>query len=89
MWMVFWNREREAECRRLSGRPPRHARASPPVSDQRDLLRKALAPIADEPVPSQLNSVAIIESPATALLPGLVGDCSHADAEPLAVSVAG
>jgi anti-sigma factor RsiW len=45
----------------LEGHPDVNRRVAA-FSDQRDLLRKALAPIADEPVPSQLNLSGMIES---------------------------
>ena len=47
--------EREAEVAIYLEGHPDMARSVAAFSDQRDLLRKALAPIADEPVPSQLN----------------------------------
>ena len=47
--------EREAEVAIYLEGHPDMARRVAAFSDQRDLLRKALAPIADEPVPSQLN----------------------------------
>ena len=45
----------------LEGHPDVNRRVAA-FSGQRDLLRKALAPIADEPVPSQLNLSGMIES---------------------------
>jgi anti-sigma factor RsiW len=45
----------------LEGHPDLARRAAA-FSDQRDLLREALAPVADEPVPSQLNMAGMIES---------------------------
>ena len=41
---------------------PDMARRIAAFADQRDLLRKALAPIADEPLPAQLNLSRIIEN---------------------------
>jgi anti-sigma factor RsiW len=54
--------EREAEVAIYLEGHPDMARRVAAFSDQRDLLRKALAPIADEPVPSQLNLSGMIES---------------------------
>ena len=54
--------EREAEVAAYLEAHPDVARRVSAFSDQRDLLRKALAPIADEPLPPQLNLPGIIES---------------------------
>ncbi len=53
--------EREAEVAAYLEGHPDMARRVAAFSDQRDLLRKALAPIADEPVPSRLNLSGMIE----------------------------
>jgi anti-sigma factor RsiW len=53
---------REAEVTAYLEGHPDMARRFSAFSDQRDLLRKALAPIADEPLPPQLNLPGIIES---------------------------
>ncbi len=53
---------REAEVAAYLEDHPDVARRVSAFSDQRDLLRKALAPIADEPLPPQLNLPGIIES---------------------------
>jgi anti-sigma factor RsiW len=53
---------REAEVAAYLEDHPDVARRVSAFSDQRDLLRKALAPIADEPLPPQLNLSGIIES---------------------------
>ena len=54
--------EREAEVAAYLEAHPNVARRVSAVSDQRDLLRKALAPIADEPLPPQLNLSGMIET---------------------------
>ena len=73
--------EREAEVAAYLEGHPDVARRVSAFSDQRDLLRKALAPIADEPLPSQLNLSADDREPAAAALAGLVGGRRDADAE--------
>jgi len=55
--------EREAEVAAYLEGHPDMARRVAAFSDQCDLLRKALAPIADEPLPPQLNLSRMIESP--------------------------
>ena len=54
--------ERQAEVAVYLEGHPDVARRVAAFSDQRDLLRKALAPIADEPLPPQLNLSRIIEN---------------------------
>ncbi len=54
--------EREAEVAAYLEGHPDMARRVSAFSDQRDLLRKALAPIADEPLPPQLNLSGMIET---------------------------
>jgi anti-sigma factor RsiW len=54
--------EREAEVAAYLEGHPEIARRIAAFSDQRDLLRKALAPIADEPLPPQFNLSRIIEN---------------------------
>ena len=54
--------EREAEVAAYLEGHPDMARRVSAFSDQRDLLRKALAPIADEPLPPQLNLSRMIEN---------------------------
>ncbi len=54
--------EREAEVAIYLEGHPDVARRVSVFSDQRDLLRKALAPIADEPLPPQLDLSRIIEN---------------------------
>ena len=54
--------ERQAEVAAYLEGHPDVARRVSAFSDQRDLLRKALAPIADEPLPPQLNLSRIIEN---------------------------
>lgn len=53
--------ERRAEVSVYLADHPDVARRTAAFTDQRDLLRKALAPIADEPLPPQLNLSRIIE----------------------------
>ena len=53
--------ERQAEVAAYLAGHPDVARRVAAFSDQRDLLRKALAPITDEPLPPQLNLARIIE----------------------------
>jgi len=53
--------EREAEVAAYLEGHPDMARRVAAFSDQRDLLRQALAPIADEPLPSRLNLSGMIE----------------------------
>ena len=53
--------ERRVEVAAYLEGHPDAARRVAAFSDQRDLLRKALAPIADEPLPPQLNLSRIIE----------------------------
>lgn len=53
--------ERRAEVAVYLADHPEVARRIAAFSDQRDLLRKALAPVADEPLPPQLNLSRIIE----------------------------
>ena len=54
--------ERQAEVAAYLEGHPDVARRVSAFSDQRDLLRKALAPIADEPLPPQLNLSGMIEN---------------------------
>jgi anti-sigma factor RsiW len=54
--------ERAAEVATYLEDHPDTNRRVAAFSDQRELLRRALAPIADEPVPSQLNLSGMIES---------------------------
>ena len=53
--------EREAEVAAYLKGHPDMARRVGAFSDQRELVRKALAPIAEEPVPSRLNLSGMIE----------------------------
>jgi len=53
--------EREAEVAAYLGQHPDVAKRVAAFSDQRDLLRSALLPIAEEPLPPQLNLARIIE----------------------------
>lgn len=54
--------ERQAEVATYLAEHPDVARRISAFSDQRNLLRAALAPIADEPLPPQLNLSRMIES---------------------------
>lgn len=54
--------ERQAEVASYLAEHPDVARRVSAFSDQRNLLRAALAPIADEPLPPQLNLSRMIES---------------------------
>ena len=54
--------ERQAEVAAYLEGHPDVAQRVAAFSDQRDLLRTALAPIADEPVPPQLNLSRMIEN---------------------------
>lgn len=54
--------ERQAEVASYLAEHPDVARRISAFSDQRNLLRAALAPIADEPLPPQLNLSRMIES---------------------------
>jgi anti-sigma factor RsiW len=54
--------ERQAEVAAYLESHPDVAKRIAGFADQRELLRKALAPIADEPLPPQLNLSRIIES---------------------------
>jgi len=54
--------EREAEVAAYLASHPDVAKRVAAFSDQRSLLRSALAPIAEEPLPPQLNLARIIES---------------------------
>jgi anti-sigma factor RsiW len=54
--------ERQAEVAAYLEGHPDVAKRVAAFSDQRDLLRKGLAPIADEPLPPQLNLSRIIEN---------------------------
>ncbi len=54
--------ERQAEVTAYLESHPDVAKRIAGFADQRELLRKALAPIADEPLPPQLNLSRIIES---------------------------
>jgi anti-sigma factor RsiW len=58
----FMEPERQAEVAAYLEDHPDVAKRIAAFSDQRDLLRKALAPIADEPLPPRLNLSRIIES---------------------------
>jgi anti-sigma factor RsiW len=58
----FLEPERQAEVAAYLEDHPDVARRIAAFSDQRDLLRKALAPIADEPLPPQFNLSRIIEN---------------------------
>ena len=62
MWTAFSNPSERRKSPPIWKATPTSPGASPPFSDQRDLLRKALAPIADEPLPPQLNLSRIIEN---------------------------
>jgi anti-sigma factor RsiW len=53
--------ERQAQVAAYLGDHPDVAKRVAAFSDQRDLLRAALAPIAEEPVPAELNLSRIIE----------------------------
>ena len=53
--------ERRAEVAEYLDGHPDVAKRIAGFADQRELLRKALAPIADEPLPPQLNLSRIIE----------------------------
>jgi anti-sigma factor RsiW len=54
--------ERQAEVAAYLGDHPEVAKRVAAFSDQRDLLRAALAPIAEEPLPAELNLSRIIEN---------------------------
>src|SRR5258708_21345597 len=54
--------ERQAEVAAYLGDHPDVAKRVAAFTDQRDLLRAALAPIAEEPLPAELNLSRIIES---------------------------
>ena len=62
MWTAFSNRSGKAEVAAYLESHPDVAKRVAAFADQRELLRKALAPIADEPLPPQLNLSRIIES---------------------------
>ncbi|MCC8973262.1 anti-sigma factor family protein [Bradyrhizobium brasilense] len=55
--------EREAEVRAYLDKHPDVAKCIAAYSDERNLLRSALLPIAEEPLPPQLNLARMIESP--------------------------
>src|ERR1700737_905698 len=54
--------ERQAGVGAYKGRHPARSQRAPAFRDQRDLLRAALAPIAEEPLPPELNLSRIIEN---------------------------
>ena len=54
--------ERQAEVAAYLGDHPDVAKRVAAFTDQRDLLRAALAPIAEEPLPPELNLSRIIEN---------------------------
>src|SRR5260370_7513388 len=54
--------ERQAEVAAYLGDHPDVAKRVASFTDQRDLLRAALAPIAEEPLPAELNLSRIIEN---------------------------
>ncbi|MCP1971517.1 anti-sigma factor family protein [Bradyrhizobium elkanii] len=55
--------EREAEVRAYLDKHPDVAKRIAAYSDERNLLRSALLPIAEEPLPPRLNLARMIESP--------------------------